>query len=306
MSKPAQKRAPVVAISAPVEGALWMIAASTCWALMSAMIRYISMDLSSLEIAFFRILFAAVIMIPHMVRNRTGFFPRKHRGLYLLRAALHASAMLCWFFALTMMPLAPATALYFTAPFFATVLAVLFLGEVVHTRRWVAVAAGFAGAMLILRPGFVTPEWGAILVLGTAITSAIGRITVRTLTRDQSPNDMVAYNFNILIPVMLVPALFVWQWPTLEMTAWLAALGIIGAVSHLFMTRAYVVAEASQVAPFDFTQLIVVSLIGYLAFSEIPDEWTVAGSILIAGSAIYIAQREAIARKQKAKQGAVA
>lgn len=273
---------------------------------MSAMIRYISMDLSSLEVAFFRILFAAVIMLPHMVRKKTGFFPRKHRGLYLLRSALHASSMLCWFFALTMMPLAPATALYFTAPFFATILAVLFLGEVVRARRWVAVAAGFAGAMLILRPGFVAPEWGAILVLGTAITSAIGRITVRTLTRDQSPNDMVAYNFNILIPVMLVPALFVWQWPTLEMTAWLAALGIVGAVSHLFMTRAYVVAEASQVAPFDFTQLIVVSLIGYLAFSEIPDEWTVAGSVLIAGSAIYIAQREAVARKQKAKQEAAA
>jgi drug/metabolite transporter (DMT)-like permease len=283
-----------------------MIAASTCWALMSAMIRYLSTDLPSLEVAFFRILFAAIIMVPHMVRKRTGLFPRKHRGLYLVRAALHAGAMLFWYFALTMMPLAPATALYFTAPFFATILAVLFLGEVVRARRWVAVAAGFVGAMLILRPGLVAPEWGAILVLGTAITSAIGRITVRTLTRDQSPNDMVTYNFNILTPVMLIPALFVWQWPSLEMTAWLAALGIVGAVSHLFMTRAYVVAEASQVAPFDFTQLIVVAVIGYLAFHEVPDEWTVAGSILIAGAAIYIAQREAVARKRKAKQGAVA
>jgi drug/metabolite transporter (DMT)-like permease len=299
MSKPAQKRAPVVAISAPVEGALWMIAASTCWALMSAMIRYLATDLPPVEVAFFRILFAAFIMVPHMVRNRTGIFPRTHRGLYLVRAALHAGAMLCWFSALTMMPLAPATALYFTAPFFATILAVLFLGEVVRTRRWIAVAAGFAGAMLILRPGLEAPEWGAILVLGTAITSAIGRITVRTLTRDQSPNDMVAYNFTILTPVLLVPAILVWQWPTLEMLAWLAALGIVGAVSHLFMTRAYVVAEASQIAPFDFTQLIVVAFIGYLIFGEIPDEWTIAGSVLIAAAAIYIAQREAAARKAK-------
>lgn len=297
MSKPAQKRAPVVAISAPVEGALWMIAASTCWALMSAMIRYLSTDLPPLEVAFFRILFAAFIMIPHMVRNRTGLLPRSHIGLYLVRAALHAGAMLFWYFALTMMPLAPATALYFTAPFFATILAVLFLGEVVRARRWLAVAAGFAGAMLILRPGLEAPEWGAVLVLGTAITSAVGRITVRTLTRDQTPNDMVAYNFTILTPILLIPAIFVWQWPSLEMLAWLGALGVVGAVSHLFMTRAYVVAEASQVAPFDFTQLIVVAVIGYLAFGEIPDGWTIAGSILIAGSAIYIAQREAAARK---------
>lgn len=283
-----------------------MIAASTCWAIMSAMIRYLSTDLPSLEVAFFRILFAAFLMAPHMVRNRTGFFPRHHRGLYLVRAALHASAMLFWYFALTMMPLAPATALYFTAPFFATILAVLFLGEVVHMRRWLAVAAGFAGAMLILRPGVIPLEWGAVLVLGTAVTSSVGRITVRTLTRDQSPNDMVTYNFNILTPVMLIPALFVWQWPTWEMTAWLAALGIVGAVSHLFMTRAYVVAEASQVAPFDFTQLVIVAIIGYLAFGEVPDEWTVAGSVLIAGSAIYIAQREAALRKAKQKEAAAA
>lgn len=300
MSKPAQDRAPF-AIPAPVQGALWMIAASTCWALMSALIRHIAVGLHPFEIAFFRTFFAALIMAPHMIRAHTGLFPRAHHGLYLFRAGVHEGAMLSWFFALTMIPLMDATALYFTAPLFATVLAVFILHEKVSNARWAAVAVGFAGAMLVAKPGSVGMDWngivGSLAVLATALCSALGRVTVRSLTRLDSPNTIVAYNFVILTPLVFLVAIWFWEWPTVEQLVLLGALGTLGAVGHVFLTRAYAVAEASEVAPFDFTQLLAAGLIGYFVFSEIPDDWTLAGSALIAASGIYIALREAYLRR---------
>ncbi|MHB1216633.1 MAG: DMT family transporter [Alphaproteobacteria bacterium] len=300
MSKSSEDRAPF-AIPAPVQGALWMVAASTCWALMSALIRHIAVDLHPFEIAFFRTFFAALIAAPHMIRARTGLFPRAHHGLYLFRAGVHEGAMLSWFFALTMIPLMDATALYFTAPFFATLLAVFVLREKVSGSRWAAVAVGFAGAMLVAKPGATGMDWngavGSMAVLMTALCSALGRVTVRSLTRLDSPNTIVAHNFVILTPLVLFAAVWFWEWPTIEQLVLLGALGTLGAVGHLFLTRAYAVAEASEVAPFDFTQLLAAGLIGYFVFAEIPDNWTLAGSALIAAAGIYIALREAYLRR---------
>ncbi len=308
MSRTNSLRARLVAIPAPVQGALWMIAATTTWALMSALIKRIAVDLHPFEIAFFRTFFAALLMAPYMVHARTGLFPRAHRPLYLARAVVHEGAMLSWFFALTLVPLMDATALYFTAPMIATILAVLILRERVHARRWAAIAVGFVGAMLVTKPGAhgTDAEFtiGIAAVLACAMCSALGRVSVRSLTRHDSPNSIVAYNFVILTPLVLLAAVWVWQWPTAEQYLWLGALGTLGAAGHLFLARAYAVAEASEVAPFDYVQLIVAGLIGFFIFAEIPDIWTVAGSALIAVSGVAIAWREANLRRALRRQSA--
>ena len=289
-----------VAIPAPVRGALWMTAATSLWAVMSALIRYIATNIHPFEVAFFRTVVAAAIMAPYMVQARTGLFPRHHRGLYFFRAIVHEGAMLTWFLALTLVPLMDATALYFTAPFFATILAVFILKERVSRARWAAVGVGFLGAMLVTKPGAGMFDWGALVVLGTATFSAIGRVTVRSLTKHDSPSSIVAYNFILLTPLTFCAAMWFWTWPSLDQYLLLGLLGVLGAVGHLFLTRAYAVAEASEVAPFDFTQLLAAGLIGYFVFAEFPDDWTLAGSALIGSSGIFIALREAQARRRLA------
>lgn len=278
-------------------GALLMVFASACWAGMAGLIRHVSLELHPFEVAFFRTFFAVVLMTPWLIRaGRSAIPPRRDWGIFGLRAGIHLVAMLSWFMALTMMPLAEAVALFFTAPFFATILAVIFLGEIVRMRRWAAVAVGFAGAMIVLRPGIEEVTLGALLVLTCAVFSAGSRISVRFLTARSDANAIVAIHFILLTPMVLVPALFVWQWPSWDALAWMAALAGLGTVGHIALTRA----EASHLAPFDFTQLLVAAAIGYFLFAEVPDEWTWAGSALIAGSAIYIARREAVLQKQRA------
>jgi drug/metabolite transporter (DMT)-like permease len=282
-------------------GALLMVFASACWAGMAGLIRHISLELHPFEVAFFRTFFAVVLMTPWLIRaGRSAIPPRRDWHIFGLRAAIHLVAMLSWFMALTMMPLAEAVALFFTAPFFATILAVIFLGEIVRMRRWAAVAVGLAGAMIVLRPGIEEITLGALLVLTCAVFSAGSRISVRFLTARSDANAIVAIHFILLTPMVLVPALFVWQWPSWDALAWMAALAGLGTVGHIALTRAYTIAEASHLAPFDFTQLLVAAAIGYFLFAEVPDEWTWIGSALIAGSAIYIARREAMVQKQRA------
>ena len=295
------------AIPAPVAGALWMCAATTIWACMSALIKHLAVGLHPFEIAFFRTFFAALLMAPYMVRARIGWFPKAHRRLYLARALVHEGAMLSWFFALTLVPLMDATALYFTAPMFATILAVMVLHERVSGARWLAVAVGFGGAMLVTKPGShgieAAEALGLAAVMSCAICSALGRVTVRSLTKYDPPNAIVAYNFVILTPLVLLAAIWFWEWPSARQYAELAVLGILGAVGHLCLTRAYAAAEASQVAPFDYVQLIAAGLIGIFIFAEFPDTWTIAGSALIAASGVAIAAHEARLRR-RARAGA--
>lgn len=293
-------RATLLRTSPAVRGALWMALASTCWAGMSGLIRYISLELHPFEVAFFRTAFVVVFMLPWLIRARGGGFPRADRRIFLFRPFLHVVAMMTWFLAVSLMPLAEATALYFTAPFFATILAILFLGEVVRARRWVAIAIGFVGALVVLRPGLQAFGLAAALVLTSAAFSAGSRITVRFLTHRTDANTIVTWHFILLTPLTFVPAAFVWQWPEPQTYLWLAALSGLGTVGHLALTRAYAIAEASQLAPLDFTQLLAAAAIGFLAFSEVPDAWTWVGGGIIAGSAIYIARREALIRRARA------
>ena len=286
-----------------VTGALLMVFASACWAGMAGLIRYISLELHPFEVAFFRTFFAVLLMLPWLIRAGRAAIPaRQDWPVFGLRAAIHLVAMLSWFMALTMMPLAEAIALFFTAPFFATILAVVFLGETVRLRRWVAVAIGFVGAMIVLRPGFQEITLAALLVLTCAVFSAGSRISVRFLTARTDANAIVTVHFMLLTPLVLIPALFVWQWPSWDALFWLAALAGLGTLGHIALTRAYTIAEASHLAPFDFTQLLVAAALGYVLFAELPNIWTWTGSAVIAGSAVYIARREAMLQKQRARE----
>lgn len=220
--------------------------------------------------------------------------------MHAARATLGVFAMGAWFTGLGMMPLAEATALSFTTPLFASVAAVLILGEVMRRRRWSATVIGFVGAMIILRPGLVTLDVAVALILGAALLMSISQTLVKLLSRGEHPNAIVFWLVFLLTPLSLIPALVVWQTPNGEQFLWLLALGAVATLGHQAMARSFAVADVTAVLPIDFIRLPFATAIGFFAFAELPDMWTWVGAAVIVASAVYIAHREARLRRAEA------
>jgi drug/metabolite transporter (DMT)-like permease len=289
--------------SAPLQGALYMTVAAFFFSIMNYLVRLAGQELDPIQVAFFRNFFALLFMLPWLLRVGRAGLATNRLGGHIWRALLGMGAMFCWFYAVTLLPLAEAVSLNFTVPLFATVGAALILGEVVRARRWTATAVGFLGVLVILRPGFTEVTWVTGLPILAAAFMAGATLFVKSLSETEAPNTIVLYMNLLLTPLSLVPALFVWQWPSATTLFYVAVLGMLAAAAHIALTRAYAVADASAILPFDYTRLPFVAAIAFLAFGEVPDLWTWIGAGIIASSAIYIAHREMrIARSEDASR----
>ncbi len=293
-------------LSAPLQGALYMTAAAFCFSIMNIAIRIVSAELDPLEIAFFRNLFALLFMLPWLAHAGLAGLATRRLGTHLWRAAMGMLAMVCWFYSIALLPLAEAVALNFTVPLFATAGAALFLGEIVRARRWSATLIGFLGVLVILRPGFAELSPAMALPVLAAVFMALATLIVKSLSRSDSPAAIVLYMNLILTPLSLVPALFVWRWPSWSALALLVLIGLLAALAHIALTRAYTKADASAVMPFDYARLPFVAALAFLVFGQVPDLWTWVGAAIIAGSAIYIARREALVARLRPASGAAA
>jgi drug/metabolite transporter (DMT)-like permease len=271
---------------------LWMIAGGITGGLMNVIIREAAAEMHPLEIVFFRNLFALVFMVPFLIRVGPGGLRTTKIGFYTLRAAVAFISMVTWFIGIARVPLATATALNFTAPLFATILAALILGERVRVRRWSAIALGLIGVTVILRP-FGPVDANMLLILFSAATAAMGSITVKFLVRTDSAATIVAYMVLYLTPISLIPALFVWTWPSWPVLGALILLGLCGVASHLSVAHALAVVDASATAPFEFMRMPYAAFLGYAFFGERPDRWTWIGAAIIVCSSLYVAHREA-------------
>jgi len=279
-------------IPQPVVAALYMLAATVLFSIMVASVRHVSSEVDSFEIVFFRNLLGIFIIGPIVARRGLGFLRTSRLRLYAWRAAFGLGSMFMWFYAITVTPIAEAVALSFTSPLFVTVIAVFLLHEKVGTPRWVATAIGFGGAMIVLRPGIAEVTTGHMLLIASSILMAVSIVSIKMLARTEPPERIVAYMVIIFTPVSLIPALFVWEWPSLNAWFWLFVVAGAGTFAHIAFTRALSKADASAVMPLDFMRLPATAVIGYLAFSEIPDVWTFAGAVVIFVSSVYIARRE--------------
>jgi len=284
-----------------LQATVFMILACAIFAAMSGLIRHISHSVPALEIVFFRNVFGLMALLPWFLRNGFGAMKTKRIGLYAVRGVVGSGTMCFWFLGVSLVPLAEATALSFTAPLFATILAIFFLGENVGLRRWTATLIGFAGAMIILRPAVSTVEPGTVMVIASAALMACASILMKKLMATESPAQAVAWGGIIMVPMTLIPALFVWIWPSPESLLWLLLLGTIATMANLCFTRAISLSDLTAVLPYDFTRLPFAALIGYLAFSQVPDFWTWVGAAVIFSSTVYIYWRESkLKRKDKA------
>ena len=250
------------------------------------------------EIAFFRCVFGLLTVAP-LVLWQERAWPRTHATKLLTASGLfHFTAMICFFTGVTLIPLNESAALTFAGPLFATVGAALFLGETVRARRWIAIAIGFAGVLIVLRPGAVPVSLGAGLVLFANISFAGVSLLVKRMSGTERTTTVVFYQ--TLIVMLLTFPLAVWHWttPTLVDLLLVATLGALCTAGWLCFTRAFALADASAILPLEFTRLPFVAVLAYLVFGEVPDKWVWIGAAVIFGSTLYIAHREHAAHRR--------
>lgn len=279
-------------IPIPLRVVLWMTSAALGYGGMIALYRHLSGEMDVYVVLFWRYFAAVALFLPWLIRNRGAGLKTERLFLHLGRAALMVAHGGTLIVALMMIPLAEATSLIFTTPLFATLLAIGLLGERVGPRRWLVLAVGFAGVLVILRPGAVVIDPAAALVLISALTGAAVVVIGKMLLRTESPELTVFYMMLFCVPFAFIPAAMWWQWPTLAQVPWLLALGVLANIYVYSLTRALQIADTSLVMPFDFLRMPAAAAAGFLFFGELIDPWVWLGAAIILASSIYITSRE--------------
>lgn len=298
--------APALPVATPLRAALLMLGSTLAFGLMAIAIRYATRYVPTQEVAFFRNAFGLLALLPMLIRPGSAPLKTQQLPRYFLRSAIGLASMLCAFWAIGHLPISQAISLSYSTPLFVTIAAVLWLGETVRMRRWAAVIIGFIGVLIIVRPGSTSFTPGTLVAVGAAVLSSLVAIQIKQLTRVDSADTVVFYTYVFWVPLSLVPALFVWVWPTGLAWVWLVATGVLGTLGQLLWTRALRLGEVSALTPISFMQLPLVSLLGWLLFNETLDRWTVIGAGIILGANAYIAHREALLARRAKSQAATA
>ncbi|MFX1722871.1 DMT family transporter [Stenotrophomonas sp. AS1] len=289
-----------------MRAALLMLGSTLAFGLMAIAIRYATRYVPTQEVAFFRNAFGLLALLPMLIRPGSAPLRTQQLPRYFLRSAIGLASMLCAFWAIGHLPISQAISLSYSTPLFVTIAAVLWLGETVRLRRWAAVIIGFIGVLIIVRPGSTSFTPGTLVAVGAAVLSSLVAIQIKQLTRVDSADTVVFYTYVFWVPLSLVPALFVWVWPTGLAWVWLVATGVLGTLGQLLWTRALRLGEVSALTPISFMQLPLVSFLGWLLFNETLDRWTVIGAAIILGANAYIAHREAVLARRAKSQAATA
>ncbi|MBT3904612.1 MAG: DMT family transporter [Rhodospirillaceae bacterium] len=261
-------------------------------------VRGVGKTIHPYEIAFFASVFSFAFYLPWLLRTKFQPLRTQKFHVHFIRSFFNAGGLTTWYIAISLVPLADATALALTSPLFTTIGAVIFLGERAHLRRWTALGVGICGALLIVRPGFQSVSYGFLFVLLSIILASGSRIFAKQLTKTDKPVTIGAWVALLQIPITFCLAFYVWRWPDLTQLAMLAAVGFMVGGAHFTMTMAYNRSEVSALEPFNFIRLIIAALIGFFVFSELPDIWTWAGGAIIVASTSYIARREAVLSRE--------
>lgn len=223
-----------------------------------------------------------LLLIAPFILWTGGGLARTHRlRWHIWRNVTHYSAQYCWFLAISLIPLAEVISIEFTMPIWTAILAAMFLRERLTPLRLMAIALGFAGIVVILRPGLSPVGLGQVAALYAAVVFAISVIMTKSLTRSEDSLTIVLYMFGLQTVIGLVPALQVWVWPSPEKWPWLLALGLAGTASHFCLSKAVASADTGIVIPMDFLRVPLTAIIGWLLYSEGIDVFLVAGAALI-------------------------
>jgi drug/metabolite transporter (DMT)-like permease len=261
--------------------------------------KYLSSTLPSIEITWIRFLVFALIMVPAMLPGTPLYALHSRRpGLQLLRAMALLASSLFFISGLRFLPIAEASATSFVSPLYVTALSIVFLGERVGVRRWLATAIGLIGVLIILRPGSSAFHPAAFFPIVSAFAWACTLIMTRMMSgRERGMTTMTWSSIaGLCILSALVP--LVWVAPSWHDVLFGILIGVASTAGQWIVVLAFRYADASVLAPFSYTQLLWVSMLGFLIFGEVPDVWTVTGAAIIVASGLYTAHREHIRRSQ--------
>ena len=282
-----------------MRGIVLMCLSTIAFSIMHGLVRFVSEVLPPFQIAFFRNIFGLAFLIPLLMRSRFAILRTKQIGLHALRGVINMAAMLMFFTALAISPIAKVTALGFTAPIFMAILAVLVLGERFRIYRWSAIFLGFVGMLIILRPGLVAIDTGALLVIGSAALWAVAMIIIKIQSRTESSLTIVAYMGIFLGVFSIAPAVWVWQPFGLQTLGFMVLIGLFGSIAQMAISESLKETDSTALMPFDFLKLIWTAMIGVWFFSEIPDIYTWIGATVIFLSGLFIAIRERSTQRQR-------
>ena len=260
---------------------------------MDGFAKYLSDDLPILQITWARYFFTVAFVFPIMF-----FFYKKQLvwsdkpKLQIFRGLILLSANICFFYAISVISLAKALTLAFIAPLIVTAFSPILLGEKVGYRRWTAVAVGFIGSLIVIRPGFLEFNLASMAALATGFFYGFYLIITRKLSTSDNPllTLLITGMVGALLVSLIIP--FYWVKPTLNQWSLMAGIGVFACIGHLFLILSLKYADASKLAPLGYTEIIPNVIIGYYFFNELPDNWTYLGLFIIVLSGLYISRRE--------------
>ena len=269
-----------------------MLFAAVCYVASATLARHLGDSYSVFEMTFIRAVIAVALIAPLLVRSGKRVFYTRHIGLHVVVGLLAYLAILFWFYAATRMPVADFFALQFATPFFTLALALLVLRERVAGANWIATLVGFAGVLVILRPGAIEVSLAALAALASTVGYASVNTIIKVLSRTDSTVVIVFYVNLLMVPLSLPMAVVEWRTPGLGDALLLGGMAVFSTVAFLAVARAISVADARVVQPINFLRMPIAALFGFVFFREFPDLWTWVGAFIIFSGAYYVVTRE--------------
>ena len=279
-------------MSSSIKSALWMIVSSVNFVILNTLVKYLSENYHLSQIIFFRSFFAVIFLIPFIYKDGLESLKTKSIKLQLFRSIIAIGAMYLWFFSISNIPLAKATAINFTAPVFGAIFAVFVLKEKVRRRRVIAIIFSFIGAIIIIRPGLLGFDINIFAALIASILMGLAAIFIKKLSMLDHQNAVVLYMPLLLAIMSLFPCIVYWNTPTYLDYFLLIMTGFVAILAHLAITKAFSLSEANYVLIFDYSRLPITVILTLFLFKEKTDLTVWLGGLLIFLSSTYIISRE--------------
>jgi S-adenosylmethionine uptake transporter len=264
--------------------------------------KFLTADLHPVQIVWARQLGLVAGALWLLVRVGPGLLRTEHLSLQILRGVVAVGSATLFIFAIRYVPIADAVAISFVAPFMVSVLGAAVLREPVGVRRWSAVAIGFAGALIVLRPGMGVVHPAALLVILAAFLFACRQIISRWIAASDRTGTTVAYTGFVSIAVLSLALPFFWRTPTAEQVALLAVCAVLAGLAEVCVIKALELSMAVVVAPVQYTLIVWATFYGFVVFGDLPDRWTWVGTAIIVATGIYTLRREYLASRQRRRK----
>ena len=292
--------------SPTTRGLLWTSAAGFIFSMLNALMRLLTQQIDPFQAQFLRYAFGLLVILPLVWRGGVANFMPKNMRDQFSRGLAHTVGLCLWFTALPQIPLADMTAIGFTGPIFIMIGAYLAFKEPMHWERWVAVALGFCGVLIVVGPKLsASGGWYHLMMLASAPLFSLSFLLTKAMTRYESAGVILVWQ-SITVSILSLPlALWQWQWLTPAQWGGFLICGVLGSAGHYCLTRGFAVADISATQSAKFLDLMWSALMGFLLFSDIPSQSTLIGGTLISAATIWLARREAHQARQRRNEAEV-